>query len=486
MKGSFVDVDDSDSLLSLEKASLELDSTPPSVLSSLPSHDLSTSVGPAPLLRLNSAISSTLFVSQLEHLYTGEGLSDAFEFLFESGDTQDNDSRNSIQGGHQDVRMSKLQMDLIYMWRSRLYSDIRVVLSCVDNSMLSCADNMMVVFTCQKFILVSRSRYFQAAILLNTTSSTSSENDSSTVSLPSPPFTPAALYFSLGFIYAGTLEFSKRTFDLSTAFAILLSAQYLDIPTLCEEIRTRIVEEMMHGFFYAFQPFNEYATITQGKWGVFGCKCPTCVRRAPRILEFSLQDSVKDRVLEIGGRRALVGMFGEGWCTLDFANLSAKVIYSLVKGVGARVNPMNILPLLFAAEKGLANLQKSEASQFEIVKDALLSCRVKIEESLVQHMEECSNQKEWQELADDDGANFEQVEKMGWIVSALSRSLKRNPSVLKFYQVRTIPTKIFPVLSRNRLLFCQSWAAPILMMLPGNSSPQNRFSVLDLSNCGWT
>ena len=44
-------------------------------------------------------------------------------------------------------------------------------------------------------------------------------------------------------------------------------------------------------------------------------------RRAPRVLEFALEEDVKNTSLERGARRALVGPFGEGWCTQEFAGL---------------------------------------------------------------------------------------------------------------------------------------------------------------------
>jgi hypothetical protein len=45
-------------------------------------------------------------------------------------------------------------------------------------------------------------------------------NEPITLSLPSPPFTPASLHFTLGFFYTGTLIFSNRNYDLNIAFAI--------------------------------------------------------------------------------------------------------------------------------------------------------------------------------------------------------------------------------------------------------------------------
>jgi hypothetical protein len=41
-----------------------------------------------------------------------------------------------------------------------------------------------------------------------------------------------------------------------------------------------------------------------------------CSTRVPRVLEFALADN-----LESGSRRALVGLFGEGWVHQEFSSL---------------------------------------------------------------------------------------------------------------------------------------------------------------------
>ena len=102
-----------------------------------------------------------------------------------------------------------------------------------------------------------------------------------------------ALHFTLGFLYTGTLAFSNGTYDLDAAFAIMCSANYLQIQPLYDEIQARIVVEMMHGLFHAFLEFTEYERITGGKWGN-GCRCRQCARRAPRVLQFSVRPDVQN------------------------------------------------------------------------------------------------------------------------------------------------------------------------------------------------
>ena len=129
-------------------------------------------------------------------------------------------------------------------------------------------ESTTVILSSHRFILVSRSSYFHTELVGWPNKSASARSDEPpTIKLPSPPFTPASLHFTLGFIYTGTLVFSHRSYDLSTGFAILRAALYLGLATLHDEIQARIAQEMLHGLFHAFITFNEYERLTAGRWG---------------------------------------------------------------------------------------------------------------------------------------------------------------------------------------------------------------------------
>lgn len=90
------------------------------------------------------------------------------------------------------------------MWRSKLYSDVKLVLPLsstngaidqVDEG----SDESSAVFSSHKFILASRSPYF-AQLLLNRGGFRAGASDKGQIELPSPPFTPASLHFCLGFM----------------------------------------------------------------------------------------------------------------------------------------------------------------------------------------------------------------------------------------------------------------------------------------------
>lgn len=387
-------------------------------------------VSPAPsvngaLLRLPTNINPTLFSNELEYLYTGKGFGAAFEFLFDTSEVRE-------EADAEEARIDKLRKDLVFMWRSRLYSDVKIALT--GNFSSSNHDSTTAVFSSHRFILVSRSPYFRTQLLQWGVKQTPGEP--LTLTLPSPPFTPASLHFTLGFIYTGTLIFSHRTFDLDTGFHIMRSAAYLSLDTLYDEIQARIVQEMMHGLFHAFLEFSEYESITGGKWGSGGCRCRQCARRAPRVLEFALMEDVKNTHLERGARRALVGLFGDGWCTAEFARLPQKIRDSLLKGVGKRTTPLNVFPLLFAAEAGLEKVKDAIEPWAAVSKEMILAARKTIDDVLCTQAEQCFEQSEWLTIMEADGARFEDGERVEWIMEAVRRGMnEKNAGML--YQVHS-------------------------------------------------
>jgi len=380
----------------------------------------SPSTTPGTLLRLNTSINPILFSNELEYLYTGKGFGEAFEFLFDTSESRE-------EGDAEENRIDKLRKDLVFMWRSRLYSDVSIALS--GNFSSSNHQYTTAIFSSHRFILVSRSPYFHDALVSWDTSTKLVEP--LTLTLPSPPFTPASLHFTLGFIYTGTLIFSHRTYDLDTALHIMSSAAYLSIDTLYDEIQARIVQEMMHGLFHAFLEFPEYERITGGKWGTGGCRCRQCARRAPRVLEFSMSNDVKNPHLERGARRALVGLFGEGWCTSEFANLPQRIKDSLLKGLAKRTTPQNVFPLLFATQHAMNKLGAVIDAWAELSREMILAARKTIDDVLCSKSDECFEQPEWLQVMEADGVRFEDGEKVEWVMDAVRRGLtEKNAPML--------------------------------------------------------
>ena len=391
------------------------------------------STTPGGLMRLTTTIASALFSQELEYLYTGKSFGDAFEFLFDSPEKRD-------EGDGEKNRLEKLRKDLVFMWRSRLYSDVRIQLSGNFSSSSTQGDPMATaLFSSHRFILVSRSPYFRTQLLGAFALPTPAPGQPLTLTLPSPPFTPASLHFTLGFIYTGTLSFSHRTYDLETAFHIMRAATYLSIASLYNEIEARVVEEMCHGLFHAYMPFDEYEKLTAGKWGATGCKCRQCARRAPRVLEFATSEDVKNDRLTNGARRALVGLFGDGWCTPEFASLPQKTRDTLLRGVQKRTIPLNVFPLLYAAQRALTRLTSVMDAWAHPVREIVLAARRNVDEVLCEQADACFEQPEWLSVMDADGGRFEDGEKVEWVMDCVLRGLTcQNAGMV--YQVSYVDT----------------------------------------------
>ena len=101
-------------------------------------------------------------------------------------------------------------------------------------------------------------------------------------------------------------------------------------------------------------------------------------------------EDVKNSHLERGARRALVGLFGEGWCNAEFARLPQKIRDSLLKGLNKRTTPVNVFALLFAAEVGLGKIKDSIEPWTSVSKDMILSARKAIDDVLCTQAEQTS------------------------------------------------------------------------------------------------
>lgn len=293
-------------------------------------------------------VSHAFFDATLQYLYTGEeAMVDAFEFLFEDRLAPDSQATP-------EEKLDKLRSDLTYMWRSKLYSDVKIVLGDDDDarnaddasmagdkrrrasrladipdanmSVLSLAqtvdtdridesddDDELTLFSTHRMILASRSEYFASMLL-----SSYADAGSQVLRLPSPPFTPASLHFTLGFLYTGTLFFSNRTFDLATAFALWRAGAYLQIATLQALVTALIDREFCHAF--ACAP-----------------PCRKCLKRVPRALAFAASPDVGEPALLEPAIAAVSGPhFGMYWAK-EVGNLDPLLQDRIVDAISARM-----------------------------------------------------------------------------------------------------------------------------------------------------
>jgi len=121
-------------------------------------------------------------------------------------------SHSTNQGGVQwemmirRMQKQSVRKDLVFMWRSHLYSDVRLART---GNFGGSHESTTAIFSSHRFILISRPSYFHTVLLSwHSKENALSNGEPPTLTLPSPPFTPASLHFTLGFVYTGTLIFA--------------------------------------------------------------------------------------------------------------------------------------------------------------------------------------------------------------------------------------------------------------------------------------
>lgn len=237
-----------------------------------------------------------------------------------------------------EARMERLRSDMLALWKSHQDSDVtlRVGQGTGDSSMegdtslsnglehsasvisLPLADaeeeESAGSFAAHRFLLVSRSPYFAAQLL-----SPFSDSNSTDIRLPTPPFTPSGLYFTLGFLYTGTLNFSSRTFDLTIAFQIWRAGAYFQVRSLTTVVGSLIFHDFCHKF---------------------SCSppCTTCLKRVPRTLAFAASPDVAEATLLNAAKAAVSGRdFGSYWAR-EVGTMPPALRTSLLESVKARID----------------------------------------------------------------------------------------------------------------------------------------------------
>ncbi|KAJ7434839.1 hypothetical protein B0H11DRAFT_1938194 [Mycena galericulata] len=165
--------------------------------------------------------------------------------------------------------------------------------------------------------------------------------------LYAPVYNGLAVGLSFVFIGSGvkTLLVELTVDGSSISLPLLLSASFIALLTLYAEVTARIVFEMAHGLF--------------SPWRAGGRTFRKCTQRIPRIRASARSPSapdVADPVLKRSSRRALVGLFGAGWLTPEFAGLPPKLHAAVLKGLQKRCTPANPLPILYVAERVLQRI----------------------------------------------------------------------------------------------------------------------------------
>jgi hypothetical protein len=176
------------------------------------------------------------------------------------------------------------------------------------------------------------------------------DSESRLLTLPSPPFTPASLHFVLGYIYCGTLEFSNRKFDLSTAMQIWRSAQFLGLDLLRNEVESRM-EEM--------------------------CRSREGNLRAPRILHFALSPDVRAYKLAKISRSIIASSVGETWGK-DVGELDYDAQKQIVEDVCSGITPASVVSTLRASRAVSIRITQEKAPWADHLRSMLEPIEAKI------------------------------------------------------------------------------------------------------------
>ncbi|KAE8540338.1 hypothetical protein D1P53_003283 [Cryptococcus gattii VGV] len=292
--------------------------------------------------------SAELLRTHLNMMYTSEGaevLSSWVKGQAQIGAWQS--EPRLYPGGSETVSQSRLKLsqDLTYMWRSKLFADVRIHLPSNITSGASLeglnatADlsKQTMIFPSHKFILACRSRYFSSFFKQRP----HPQMPIIDIYFSSPPFTPAALHFCLGYIYAGTLQFSNRTFGLLIALQIHSCARYLQLGELVIEIESRIIHDLCHGLDWDH------------------CHCKKCFNRAVKLWCSLATEQNRPHALW-----SLATTFIErGWADCwgrDIAANNAEEVEKLTHNVIEGIEPSNVIYTFYSLHRMRMKLESEK------------------------------------------------------------------------------------------------------------------------------
>ncbi|KAG9306464.1 hypothetical protein G9A89_003574 [Geosiphon pyriformis] len=252
---------------------------------------------------------------ELKFFYTGEEGSE--EFLAAVDTTAE-------------LEQDKLKEDLLYMLKSKLYTDVELLLSISEDSLdiFPEEDFTPTSHRAHRFMLASRSEYFKA--MLN---SQFIEARLSTIHLDASIFTPTSLNLILTFVYTGNLSSSSKPLTLETCEMVWIGADFLGIKSLCDECVHRIATKV-HSF---------------------SCTCAECQAVIPRVAGFAKEHHVD--MLWQGSLHVLSQGFDSMWPQKAFAELEENIREEVLLNLLAKIQNSNIVETFRGCRKILAIIE---------------------------------------------------------------------------------------------------------------------------------
>ncbi|CAG8556522.1 11666_t:CDS:2, partial [Funneliformis caledonium] len=347
---------------------------------------------PEPII-VKTAEDPFFFRQELRFFYTGEEGSE--EFLA-AVDTTD------------ELEQDKLKEDLLYMLKSKLYTDVELVLDRSDDILDIIEEDeeiKPITVRAHRFMLYTRSEYFKKMF-----SSNFIEARSSHVHLDNSIFTQTSLNLILTFIYTGNLSSPSKPLTLETCELVWIGADFLGIKLLCDECIYRIADKLHH----------------------FTCTCAECQAVVPGVAAFAKQYEVD--ILWQGCLHVLSHGFDKMWPQKAFAELDEDTREEILLTVLSRIQNNNIMAIFKGCRKVLSMIEIKGIGLpwIETIREMTMQVQLYTTQILVENFEQlCDDDQEFLDCVDGIGFSSDLLEDMMYTIIEEGLSERNAARVLK-------------------------------------------------------
>ncbi|CAG8561792.1 8865_t:CDS:2 [Funneliformis mosseae] len=347
---------------------------------------------PEPII-VKTAEDPFFFRQELRFFYTGEEGSE--EFLA-AVDTTD------------ELEQDKLKEDLLYMLKSKLYTDVELVLDRSDDILDIIEEDeeiKPITVRAHRFMLYTRSEYFKKMF-----SSNFIEARSSHVHLDNSIFTQTSLNLILTFIYTGNLSSPSKPLTLETCELVWIGADFLGIKLLCDECIYRIADKLHH----------------------FTCTCAECQAVVPGVAAFAKQYEVD--ILWQGCLHVLSHGFDKMWPQKAFAELDEDTREEILLTVLSRIQNNNIMAIFKSCRKVLSMIEIKGIGLpwIETIREMTMQVQLYTTQILVENFEQlCDDDQEFLDCVDGIGFSSDLLEDMMYTIIEEGLSERNAARVLK-------------------------------------------------------